>query len=178
MRVKRSYVKYFNGFSLEDEEALFEVYTSSDTTTVVGFSYGAQKAFEYVYTSKERIDKLILLSPAFFQTQNKSFTRTQLHYFEVNKKTYVKQFLLNVAYPSTIELSSYLKVGTNEELESLLTYIWDKSKIQAVLDKGITIEVFLGEKDKIIDSTKALAFFSQTTTYFIKDVGHLLKENL
>ena len=181
MSVKRFYAKYFkmhyfNGFSLQNEEDLFKEYVIESDLCVAGFSYGAQKAFDYVYHSKERIDRLILLSPAFFQIQKTSFTRTQLRYFEAGKEAYVKQFLANVAYPSNLDLSNYLKVGTKEELEALLTYTWDKQKIQEVLDRGTTIEVFLGKDDKIIDAQAAFDFFaSLTTTYFIKSVGHLLR---
>ena len=181
MSVKRFYAKYFkmvyfNGFSLQNEEDLFKEFVIESDLCVAGFSYGAQKAFDYVYHSKERIDRLILLSPAFFQTQKTSFTRTQLRYFEAGKEAYVKQFLANVAYPSNLDLSNYLKVGTKEELEALLTYTWDKQKIQEVLDRGTTIEVFLGKDDKIIDAQAAFDFFaSLTTTYFIKSVGHLLR---
>lgn len=172
---KRYYVIYFNGFSLNGEESLFSEYTLEGELCVVGFSYGAQKAFEYVYTSTKRIDRLILLSPAFFQTQKSSFVRTQLRYFESGKEDYVKQFLANVTYPSNINLTQYLHIGTKEELEALLTYTWDKNKIQKVLNKGVTIEVFLGANDKIIDAKEALAFFSGlTTTYYHKNAGHIL----
>jgi len=176
MRHERSYVRYFNGFSLQNEENFFSEYLIESDLCVAGFSYGAQQAFEYAYHSKERIDRLILLSPAFFQTQKPSFIRTQLRYFEAGQEAYVKQFIANVAYPSKIDLSSYLKVGTKEELEALLTYKWDTDKINEVLDRGTTIEVFLGKDDKIIDAQAAFELFSPlTTTYFIKDVGHLLK---
>ncbi len=181
MSVKKFYAKYsnmlyFNGFSLQNEENLFEEYVMQSDLNVAGFSYGAQKAFEYVYNSKERIDRLILLSPAFFQTQKKSFTRTQLRYFEAGQEAYVKQFLSNITFPSNLDLSNYLKVGIKEELESLLTYIWDEKKIQEVLDKGTTIEVFLGKDDKIIDAQASFVFFeSLATTYFMKSVGHLLR---
>ncbi len=169
-------MKYFSGFSLQKEEKLFSEYLIQSELCVAGFSYGAQRAFEYVYKSKERIDRLILLSPAFFQTQKPSFIRTQLRYFEAGQEAYVKQFLANVTYPSILDLSNYLKVGTNDELEGLLTYMWDKKKIQEVLDRGTTIEVFLGKNDKIIDAQGAFEFFEPlTTTYFIKDVGHLLR---
>jgi hypothetical protein len=78
---------------------------------------------------------------------------------------------------SKTDLSTYLKIGTKEELEALLTYTWDKQKIQEVLDRGTTIEVFLGKDDKIIDAEAAFGFFSELmTTYFIKDAGHLLKD--
>jgi len=168
-------MKYFNGFSLQGEEALFSQYLIESEYGVAGFSYGAQQALEYVYDSKIRVDRLILLSPAFFQTQKPSFIRTQLRYFEAGKEAYVKQFLSNVAYPSKIDLSSYLEVGTKEALEALLTYRWDEKKIREILVRGTTIEVFLGKDDKIIDAQEASNFFEPlTTTYFMKSVGHLL----
>jgi len=170
--------QYFSGFSLQNEEELFCEYLIQSELCVAGFSYGAQKAFEYVYESKERIDRLILLSPAFFQTQKPSFIRTQLRYFEAGQEAYVKQFLANVTYPSNPDLSSYLKVGTKEELEALLTYVWDKKKIQKVLDRGTTIEVFLGKDDKIIDAQATFDFFAPlATTYLMKSAGHVLREN-
>jgi len=178
--VKKSYVKYFNGFSLQGEEHLFESYFSKSDTTVVGFSYGAQKAFEYVYHTKDRVDKLVLLSPAFFQTQKKSFIRAQLRYYDTGHNNYIQQFLLNTKYPATIDISKYLQKGikedTKEELEFLLHYQWSEDKIKEVLDRHITIEVFLGSNDKIIDIHEPSHFFSMTTTYIIKGVGHLLKE--
>jgi pimeloyl-ACP methyl ester carboxylesterase len=167
---------YFNGFSLYNEEEHFKEYLCESDLCVAGFSYGAQEAFEYVYQSKERIDRLILLSPAFFQTEKPSFTRTQLRYFEAGKEAYVRQFMKNVAHPSNIDLSKYLHLGSKEELQALLTYIWDENKIKEVLDRGTVIEVFLGAEDKIIDSEETFDFFAPlTTTYFIKNVGHLLK---
>jgi len=173
--VKISCVKYFNGFSLQGEETLFGDYLPQSDLCVAGFSYGAQKAFEYVYHTQERIDRLILLSPAFFQPQKKSFIRTQLRYFEADKASYITQFLQNSTYPSTEELSRYLKTGTKEELEALLTYTWDENRIKEVFDRGTVIEVFLGEEDKIISAKSAHTFFSQLlTTYTVKNVGHIL----
>jgi len=171
-------MKYFNGFSLKGEEGLFRSYITQGNYTVAGFSYGAQQAFEYAYASKERIDRVVLLSPAFFQTQKSSFIRTQLRYFDSGEDAYVKQFLLNTAYPSSIDLSTYLQTGSKEELDALLSYQWDEKRVKELLDHGVTIEVFLGGKDKIIDAQKALAFFSPlVTTYFIKNAGHTLYEN-
>ncbi len=169
-------MKYFNGFSLQGEKELFAPYLINSNYCVAGFSYGAQQAFEYVYQSKVRIDRLILLSPAFFQTEKTSFIRTQLRYFDAGKEAYVKQFLANAAYPSNLDLSEYLDVGTKEELEALLSYTWDQKKIQEVLDRGTTIEVFLGEDDKIINAQKAFEFFRPlTTTYLMKSAGHILQ---
>ncbi len=174
-RLGRSFVKYFNGFSLQGEENIFTSYLDSNNFTLIGFSYGAQLAFEEAYSSTSRIEKLILLSPAFFQSQKRSFVRTQLRYFTHNNKEYIEQFLSNVSYPSSVNLESYLNIGTKEELEALLSYEWDSNKVQELLDKGVTIEVYLGERDKIMSATTAYNFFSNlTTTYFMKDKGHCL----
>ena len=177
MSVKISFVKYFNGFSLQNEEEHFKRYVVNSDLCVAGFSFGAQKAFDHVYSAKERIDRLILLSPAFFQTKKASFIRTQLRYFEAGKDAYVDQFLQNTAFPSKTDLKEYLKIGSKEELETLLTYRWDEDKIKEVQDRGTVIEVFLGAKDRIIDAQEALDFFAPlVTSYYIKDAGHLLRK--
>ncbi len=166
---------YFNGFSLQNDEGYFKPYLVDSALCVAGFSYGAQKAFDYVYHSKERIDRLILLSPAFFQTKKKSFIRTQLRYFDAGQEDYVTQFLINTAFPARIDLKEYLKIGSKDELEALLTYKWDEEKMKEVRARGTVIEVFLGEKDKIIDAQETLDFFEPLATcYSIKEVGHLL----
>lgn len=170
-------MKYFNGFSLHGEEAFFREYLIQSDLCVAGFSYGAQQAFEYVYHTAQRVDRLILLSPAFFQNQKPSFIRTQLRYFQSGQEAYIKQFLQNAAYPSQIDLSAFLDTGTHEELEALLTYRWDREKIKEITARGTTIEVFLGSKDRILDATAAFEFFSEhTVTYWIKSAGHLLRD--
>jgi pimeloyl-ACP methyl ester carboxylesterase len=172
-------MKYFNGFSLYNEEKFFEEYIVDTKYSVVGFSYGTQRAFEYVYNNKEeRIDRLILLSPAFFQNQKKSFIKTQLLYFNKSPKVYIDNFIKNLIYPNTDikDIEKYIKIGTKRELKELLTYIWDIDKLKELIDRNIIIEVFIGEKDKIVNAKESFLFFSQiTTTYLIKNVGHLLK---
>ncbi|MEA2047989.1 MAG: pimelyl-ACP methyl ester esterase BioV [Campylobacterota bacterium] len=168
-------MQYFHGFSLQNEELFFKPYLINSDYCVAGFSYGAQQAIEYVYHTKKRVDRLILLSPAFFQEQKASFVRTQLRYFEADKDSYIQQFISNVSYPSSIDLSEYLDEGSKEELDSLLNYVWDRDKIETIRNRGTSIEVFLGAEDKIIDSKSAFDFFSSlTTTYLLKDHGHLL----
>ena len=168
-------MRYFNGFSLRGEEGFFSPWLTENELCVAGFSYGAQQALEYVYASTERIDRLILFSPAFFQTQRSSFIRTQLRYFEADETAYMTQFLQNAAYPSTVDLEPYLQTGNKEELESLLSYRWEKEKIEKIRQKGTVIEVFLGSDDKIIDAEKTFAFFSKITTcYRLNGAGHLL----
>jgi surfactin synthase thioesterase subunit len=169
-------MKYFNGFSLVGEDKLFKSYFWDSAYTVVGFSYGAQKALEYVYHSDTRIDRLILLSPAFFQHHKASFMRTQLRYFESNQEAYIKQFLLNVSYPSDEDLNKYTQSVKKKDLEELLTYTWDKQKIEALLKRSICIEVFVGLEDKIVESSRVLDFFRETNClcYTLKNTGHLL----
>ena len=169
-------MKYFNGFSLKGEEVFFESMLLESELTVAGFSYGSQKAFDYVYDSKERVDRLILLSPAFFQNEKKSFIKTQLRYYKADKEGYIEQFLKNVTYPSSLELKDYVVAGRLEELEDLLTYTWDKEKFTELLDRGVVIEVFIGGRDKIVNSKESFAFFSELThTYFLKYEGHILQ---
>ena len=169
-------MRYFNGFSLYNEEVFFKEQLIKSEYAVAGFSYGAQKAFEYVYNSTERVDRLVLISPAFFQNHKKSFIKTQLRYFKVDKEAYTKQFLKNVAYPSSVDLSSYLCEGTYKELESLLSYVWEKEKVLELLARGVTIEVFMGDRDKIVDVEKSYEFFLDLVpVYLFKETGHLLK---
>lgn len=167
---------YFNGFSLKNEETFFNNYTIDNKYTVIGFSYGAIKAFEYVLDTKSRVDRLILLSPSFFHNTPYSFSNKQLEVFELNKTIYIKKFLKNIIYPSKLKLNNYLNEGTKEELRELLTYVWNKEKLKKLINKDIKIEVFLGEKDKIINSQEALTFFKDAgcTVYFLKELGHLL----
>ena len=167
---------YFNGFALKGEEKFFQDELVDSDFTVAGFSYGAQKAFEYAYNSTERIDRLILLSPAFFQNHKKSFIRTQLRYYKADEASYSEQFLKNVAYPSNINLYDYYNINKYEELESLLSYVWDKEKILELIEKGIEIEVFIGDADKIVNAEKSHKFFSElTSVYLYKNRGHLLQ---
>lgn len=175
IKQERLLMRYFNGFSLKGEEVFFKDKIVDNDFTIVGFSYGAIKAFNYVYSSRERIDRLILLSPAFFQNQRKSFVRTQLRYYKSDKKSYIEQFLKNIVYPSSLKLDSCLTQGRVEELEELLSYSWDSDKILELLKRGVTIEVFMGEEDKIVDSKRSFEFFSKLVPcYYIKGVGHLL----
>jgi esterase/lipase len=169
-------MKYFNGFCLKEEEAFFKQFFVESDYCVVGFSYGAQKALEYVYSSQQRVDRLILISPAFFQNHKKSFIKTQLRYFKADEEAYKKAFLENVIYPSTLSLKDYLSNGSYEELNELLSYVWEVEKIQTLLDRGVTIEVFMGAEDKIVDVHKSQAFFSALVPiYCFKNRGHILK---
>lgn len=166
---------YFSGFCFYEESELFDEYIIRNDFTISGFSYGAIKAFEEALNTQDRVDKLQLFSPAFFQNFDEKFKRTQLMYFKKDENTYVQTFLNNVIYPSNKDISKYFKLGTAQELEELLTYVWNEEKLQKLVDKGVKIEVYLGADDKIIDSLKVKEFFQKfATIYYIKEKGHLL----
>jgi enterochelin esterase-like enzyme len=167
--------RYFSGFCFVDESELFDEYLEKSEFVVCGFSYGAIKAFEEVLNSNQRVDKLQLFSPAFFQTFDEKFKRMQLMYFKKDADAYCKNFLQNVASPTNQNISRYFKMGIVQELEELLNYQWSEEKLQTLVDKGTIIEVYLGANDKIIDSLKAKEFFVNfATVYYIKEKGHLL----
>ena len=167
---------YFSGFCLLKEEELFDFWLDSSDFTVAGFSYGAIKALDYALNCKGRVDRLILLSPAFFNDKDEKFKRLQLLYFNKDNKIYIDNFVKNITFGSNIDIKKYLKEGSKEELEELLFYTWDINKLKELKNRGVTIEVVLGGKDKIIDAKKAKEFFEDiATVYYIKDANHLLR---
>jgi hypothetical protein len=166
---------FFSGFCFSSERELFFDYLEEGEFIVSGFSYGAIKAFEKVLKSEKRVDKLQLFSPAFFQNKDEKFKKMQLMFFKKNKEEYKNNFLQNVKYPLLKNIDSYVKDGTYEELSELLNFIWKKEDLQKLVDKNIKIEIFLGEKDKIINSLEAKEFFKEfATVYYFKEKGHLL----
>ncbi|MEA2028102.1 MAG: pimelyl-ACP methyl ester esterase BioV [Campylobacterota bacterium] len=167
-------MKYFSGFLFENEAELFSDYIPKSDGVVAGFSYGAIKAFEYAYSSGKRVERLILLSPSFFEDKNESYIKKQLKYYE--SASYKESFFSNVAYPSDVDLSSYYHPHSKEDLETLLRHQWDSEKLKDLVKCGITIEVFLGAKDRIINASKVNTFFSEfAITYLIKESGHSLQ---
>jgi esterase/lipase len=165
-------MRYYSGFGFWNEKELFKDYLEEGDFVVAGFSYGAQKALmDAVHTTK-RVDKLQLLSPAFFP-QNKKFAKLQINAFKKDKKSYIKNFLENVKYPKEIKLESYLDEPELYQLEEMFEFNW--GLIEYAKKKNIIIEVYIGEKDKIIDVENAVKFFKNyAKVYFIKDAGHLL----
>ena len=168
-------MRYFSGFCLSNEEELFNFWLERSDFTIAGFSYGAIKAFEYALNSKERIDRVILLSPAFFNNKDEKFKRLQLLYFDKDKKSYINNFLKNMTAGANIDIKNYFKEGSKEELKELLYYNWDRDKLKELKNKDITLEVVLGGQDKIIDAKEAKDFFENFgVVYYIKGANHLL----
>ena len=169
-------MRYFHGFGFQKEQRLFAPWLRDNDYTVAGFSYGAQKAFDFLYDTPRRYDTLQLFSPAFFQNESNAFVRTQLHFFKRQNTVYMQQFYKNVASPSSLDLRSFYAEGSEAELSSLLHYRWEREKLQALLKRGVHIEVYLGEYDKIIDIEATRSFFEPyAEIYLIKGVGHLLR---
>ena len=168
---------YFSGFCLEEEKELFQEYLIENDYTISGFSYGAIKAFEFALASSAmdiRVDLLQLFSPSFFNDKDEKYKRMQLIYFNKNSETYCNNFLENSGLDKEQSKKYFLK-GSYEELNELLNYSWDQSKLQMLINNGTKIEVYLGENDKIIDSQKALEFFVNfSEVYYIKNKDHIL----
>ena len=171
-------MRYFSGFCFENEQELFRDFLIKSDFCVAGFSYGAIKAFEYVYSSKNRIDTLQLFSPAFFQDRDEKFKRLQLVAFKKDKQNYLKNFYQNVLYPFETDISKYKKQGTAEELKELLNYKWDKEKLDIITKRGTRVEVYLGKLDKIINTEAAKEFFKTfATIYYFNRSGHIIIDN-
>ena len=154
---------------------MFQRYVCRGSYCIAGFSKGAIDALEYVLSTDRRVDSLQLFSPAFFVEQSEAFKRAQLYYFQKDPKAYIRHFLRNVAYPSGQELQSFFYKEGKEALAKLLYYPWPKEKLTMLKERGINLEVYLGGRDKIIDSTLAAEYFKPfAICYFIKEGGHIL----
>lgn len=173
-------MKFFSGFSLQNESYLFEKYIHKSEFTVVGFSYGAIKALEYVkeqLACGNRVDTLQLLSPAFFQTKDEKFKRLQLMAYRKNEEVYLRQFINSCFYPHGAKIVQH-STTVLDELDELLHYEWDSDAIQEILDKGIVLEVYLGTQDAIIDAQGAREFFVDLASVtYIKNANHFLQTN-
>jgi len=169
---------YFSGFCLENEKELFSSYIIENDFTVSGFSYGAIKAFKYTLEAlknNQRVDKLQLFSPAYFNTKDKKFKRLQLMFFKKDENEYKNNFIKNTIFPNNHNINQYLTNGTYTQLEELLYFPWDKHDLQTIIDANIKLEIFIGQKDKIVDAISSKEFFRQFgEVYFLKGVGHSL----
>jgi len=174
-------MKYFSGFCLKNEKILFKEYLENNEFTVAGFSYGAQRALEYVLDSNKRIDKLQLLSPAFFNV-NKRFIDINLNAFRKDKISYIKNFLEKAGINQWKMENGKWKINlkgieidyscSENDLIKLFTFNWEK--IENL--KNVKIEIFLGEYDRILALKKAEEFFKKYgSVYLIKKANHFLR---
>ena len=160
-------MKYFSGFCLKNEKDLFKEYLEEGEFVVAGFSYGAQKALDYVLSCNERVDKLQLLSPAFF-TYPQKIIDLNINAFKLNKHKYIENFMKKAGFFN----ENYICECSENDLYDLFTFDWEK--IDAL--KNVKIEIFLGEFDKIIALKSAFDFFKQYgDVYLIKKANHFLR---
>ena len=173
-------MKFFSGFCVDIDKSFFKEYIEDKEFVVAGFSYGAQKAVEYVLNTSLRVDKLQLLSPAFF-TYSQKIIELNINAFKKDKNLYIKNFLTKAGINEWKKENGEWKIDeqhikitqcNENDLYKLFTFDWEKlSKI-----KDIKIEVFLGEYDKIIALKKARDFFvNYGDVYFIKKANHFLR---
>jgi hypothetical protein len=171
-------MKFYSGFSLQNEQGYFEPFVDKSDFCVAGFSYGAIKAFASVEDALAkglRVDRLQLFSPPFFQTKSEKFKRLQLMGYTRNTQEYLDAFLHLCFLPYSVQ-SVQQVTPSKEELEELLYYEWDKKALQKLQNQGVAIEVYLGGEDKIIDPNKAKEFFIDVATVtFIKEANHFLQ---
>ena len=114
---------FFSGFSLANEEGIFEAYLkryAENPHVVAGFSYGAIKAVEYALSTDRRIDRLILLSPAYFAGRPESFVKMQCIHYRKNPAAYIEKFFENAAFPASFNLVPFFREATPDDLEKLL----------------------------------------------------------
>jgi len=169
---------FYSGFSLQNEEYLFEKFINKSEYTVCGFSYGAIKAFKHVKEKLEqgsRVDTLQLFSPAFFQTKNDKFKRLQMLAHSKNRVEYMRQFIDSCFAPYEKKIVEFKK-STKDELNELLSYEWNTKELEELINKGLHVEVYLGSEDKIIDVKGAREFFLEVSTVtYIKNANHFLQ---
>ena len=173
-------MEFYSGFSLKNEEYLFNDFIQKGNYTICGFSYGAIKA---VYAtlqrlkSGSRVDVLQLFSPAFFQTRDEKFKRLQYINYNKNINLYMKQFIDGCFSPYEKKIIES-KETRLDELKDLLEYKWSLDELKSIENANVKIEVYLGGMDKIINTNQAKDFFLQIATVtYIKDANHFLQIN-
>ncbi len=165
---------YFSGFCLENESEIFDKYIIQNELTASAFSYGCQQLVQSVLNSTKRLDTIQLFSPSFFNDKDDKYKRMQLIYFQKDSNNYCSEFLKNCGF-SKDSINKYFKMGKVDELKDLLYYHWDEEKLQTIVDMGIKIEIYLGDKDKIVNTSQSINFFKQYgEVYLIKGAGHIL----
>ena len=170
-------MQFYSGFALKNEQHFFDPFVKESDYTIAGFSYGAIKAFAAALTAVQkgmRVDTLQLFSPAFFQSKDAKFKRLQLMAYRKNEDEYLRQFT-NACFLPYERRDVEHAVTVLEELEELLMYAWDKDALQALVKRGVVIEVYLGGADQIVDSASAQEFFLDVATVtYVKNGNHFL----
>ncbi|MDR1451233.1 MAG: pimelyl-ACP methyl ester esterase BioV [Helicobacteraceae bacterium] len=164
-------MKFFSGFGFTNEAELFADYLPADTSyCVVGFSLGAIRAYEYALRSDRRVDRLILLSPAFFQDKEAKFIRLQLAAYVRDRESYMRNFYAACG----VFDEKYIDRDTQKtDLELSLTYRWRVGGFERLN----AVDIYFGAKDRIVDAKNARDFFEGggARITYIKNAGHILR---
>ncbi|ANV97400.1 hypothetical protein BBW65_00560 [Helicobacter enhydrae] len=156
----KKFPNFFSGFCFQNEGVLFEHLANLQMPySFSGFSYGSILAFRATLQSlknHQRVQKLNLFSPAFFQNQSPAFLRMQILGYKQNPQNYIKKFLDLCHFNH----QNFLKIGTLEELQDLLYFQWNPKDLEWLVAQGVEIEVFLGAKDQVICAESVRRFFT------------------
>ncbi|SFV59134.1 hypothetical protein MNB_SM-7-198 [hydrothermal vent metagenome] len=171
-------MRFYSGFALKNEEHFFAELIQRSEFSIYGFSYGAIKAYkEAIECVKDfkRVDRVVLLSPAFFQTKSEAFKKLQLRGYNKDKKSYLENFLSACFAPYKKE-SVFTRETTSKELEELLYFEWNRDELVWLQEQGVIIEVYIGGKDHIIDAKGAYEFFKDIANVTLfKNANHFLQ---
>jgi len=169
---------FFSGFALQNEAEQFAPILGdfmANPYVVAGFSRGAIEAVAYTAAQKRRIDRLILLSPAWFCDRDEAFKQAQLAAFRKNRERYLTRFYREAAKPCAIDWQNSAAPAAEEALRQLLYHDWPEATLQAVQARGVMIETHLAQDDRIVNASAAAPFFRQFGTLFLyKKGGHPL----
>jgi pimeloyl-ACP methyl ester carboxylesterase len=173
-QTKARRLRFFSGFGFADESALFGVFLPDRAAPfcVAGFSLGAIAAFKYAISCEERVERLLLISPAFFQDKNERFRRAQLMGFTNDRAKYMQNFYANCGAFNDRYID---RNPQKNELELLLNYRWNAEEIKRL--NVASVEVIIGANDKIINAKAAYDFFlgANAKIKYIKKANHLLQ---
>jgi len=172
-------VTFFSGFGFCCEKALFREYLEEGEFVVAGFSYGAQKALKEVLSRLEegrRVERLQLLSPAYFDHLPKALKVREIENFMRNPDLYMRLFYRKAAYPYTGDVAPFTRRPELSQLKELLFFQWKGEELERLREAGVVLEVYIGSLDKIVPPQRVAEFFkAYGTLYQIEGVGHLLR---
>lgn len=148
-------------------------------STLIGISLGAWLAVKFAVNYKDRVDKLVLISPSGIGSQRKSFIFWTLLYSMFGDKGTERLFLkINGDKPMPEEMMNYQKL-----IKKCFKY--RKETIPIFTDNELTglnmpVALFAGEKDIMLNSDETarrlIKLLPQTYINLLKDEGHSITD--